>query len=245
MMSTPVRFFVLGAAFVAISGCAPLQSPSGSAASSADPALDTKAPLLPSALFSGQSKQFEGWHCSPARQHLITAVDGETLRLWSLHGAWRLPQAVVASGARYQDGEISFWNRGEQAIVETPRGQLKCELAASRAASTRQDHPGVMFRGQGNEPGWTVALAHDSPKLTLSTDYGDNVETLPYMVSVMDNEAGRVVLVNADAEDFFRVRIEAGACFDDMSGQPYPARVTLTLDGQQYSGCGQGIAPSA
>ncbi|MCA1771431.1 MAG: MliC family protein [Halomonas sp.] len=244
-MTTPTRFFVLGCAFVAMSGCASMESPSSAEAAKGDATLDTKAPLLPSALFSGQAAQFEAWHCSPAKQHLITAVDGELLRLWSLHGAWRLPQAVVASGARYQDGEVSFWNRGEQALVETPRGQLKCELAAQRDASTREDHPGVMFRGQGNEPGWTVELAHDAPQLTLSTDYGDNVETLPYMVSVMDNEAGRVVLENADADDFFRVRIEAGACFDDMSGYPFPARVTLTLDGEQYSGCGQGIAPSA
>ena len=174
---------------------------------------------------------------------MITAVDGETLRLWSLHGAWRLPQAVVASGARYQDGEISFWNRGEQALVETPRGQLKCELAASRDASTRKDHPGVMFRGQGNEPGWSVALANDTPTLTMELNYGEESVQQPYMVSVMDNEAGRVVIENADVEPFFRVRIEAGACFDDMSGKPFPARVTLTYGGEQYSGCGQGIAP--
>lgn len=244
-MITTLRLFALASAFVAIGGCAAVESPSGAGGTKGEAALGEKAPLLPSALFSGQAKQFAGWHCSPARQHLITAVDGEILRLWSLHGAWRLPQAVVASGARYQDGEISFWNRGEQAMVETPRGQLQCELASQREASTREDHPGVILRGQGNEPGWSVALAHDSPELTLTTDYGDNVETLPYMVSVMDNDAGRVVLENADAEAFFRVRIEAGACFDDMSGQPYPARVTLTVDGKQYSGCGQGIAPSA
>lgn len=228
---------------VVLTGCAATPYTETAATDQAQAALEIRAPFLPSALFPGSAQRFDAWHCSPARQNLITAVDGETLRLWSLHGAWRLPQAVVASGARYQDGEISFWNRGEQALVETPRGQLKCELASSRAASTREDHPGVMFRGQGNEPGWSVALAHDSPELTLTTDYGENVKTLPYMVSVMDNEAGRVVLENADADDFFRVRIEAGACFDGMSGHPFPARVTLTVDGEQYSGCGQGIAP--
>lgn len=103
-----------------------------------------------------------------------------------------------------------FWNRGEQALVETPRGQLQCDLAASRDASTREEHPNVMFRGQGNEPGWSVALAHDSPELTLTTDYGENVETLNYMVSVMDNEAGRVVLENADADAFFAFALKQG-----------------------------------
>lgn len=235
------RVLLTAGLIAVLGGCA--ATPAAETTTANQATLENRAPFLPSALFPGSAQRFDGWHCSPARQNLITAVDGETLRLWSLHGAWRLPQAVVASGARYQDGEISFWNRGEQALVETPRGQLKCELASSRAASTREDHPGVMFRGQGNEPGWSVALAHDSPELTLTTDYGENVKTLPYMVSVMDNEAGRVVLENAEADDFFRVRIEAGACFDGMSGHPFPARVTLTVDGEQYSGCGQGIAP--
>lgn len=235
------RVLLTAGLIAVLGGCA--ATPSAETTTANQATLENRAPFLPSALFPGSAQRFDGWHCRPARQNLITAVDGETLRLWSLHGAWRLPQAVVASGARYQDGEISFWNRGEQALVETPRGQLKCELASSRAASIREDHPGVMFRGQGNEPGWSVALAHDSPELTLTTDYGENVKTLPYMVSVMDNEAGRVVLENAEADDFFRVRIEAGACFDGMSGHPFPARVTLTVDGEQYSGCGQGIAP--
>ncbi|MGQ7261045.1 MliC family protein [Vreelandella sp. V005] len=226
---------------VVIGGCA--AAPSAETTTANQATLDNRAPFLPSALFPGSAQRFDAWHCSPARQHLITAVDGETLRLWSLHGAWQLPQAVVASGARYQDGEISFWNRGEQALVETPRGQLKCELADSRDASTRKDHPGVMFRGQGNEPGWSVALANDTPTLTMELNYGQESVQQPYMVSVMDNEAGRVVIENADVEPFFRVRIEAGACFDDMSGKPFPARVTLTYGGEQYSGCGQGIAP--
>ena len=205
--------------------------------------LDNRAPFLPSSLFPGSAQRFDAWHCEPAQQHLVTATNANDLRLWSLHGAWQLPQAVVASGARYQDGDISFWNRGDQAQVETPRGQLQCLLGQRRAAATRANHPGVMFLGRGNEPGWSIELAHDVPVMTWTTAYGTETQTLPYMVSVMDNDAGRVVIGNANSKHFFRVRIEAGACFDDMKGQPYPARVTLTIDGEQYSGCGQGIAP--
>jgi len=236
------------AAALFLSGCAsPGASPVDQAADgqrSASPGEPVaSAPLLPPMLFPGEAERFEAWRCAPANQHLVTAFGNETLRLWSLHGAWRLPQAVVASGARYQNGEISFWNRGDKAQVETSRGQLQCQLAHKHEARTRNDHPGVMFFAHGNEPGWTVALKNDAPTLTLSTDYGETTETLPYMMSVMDNAAGRVVLENADAARFFRVRIEAGACFDDMSDKPHPARVTLSIDGEQYSGCGEGIAP--
>lgn len=226
---------------VVLGGCA--VTPSTEAETANQATLDNRAPFLPSALFPGSAQRFDAWHCEPAQQHLVAATNANDLRLWSLHGAWRLPQAVVASGARYQDGEISFWNRGDKALVETPRGQLQCSLAEQRDALTRATKPGVMFFGQGNEPGWTVALANDTPTLTMEMNYGEERLQLPYMVSVMDNEAGRVVIENADVEPFFRVRIDAGACFDDMSGWPFPARVTLTYGGEQYSGCGQGIAP--
>ncbi|WKD28916.1 MliC family protein [Halomonas sp. KG2] len=231
-------------ATVALTGCANTgTTPADSAAGVSKTTVHSSAPLLPATLFPGSAAHFDAWECQPANQNLVTAVNDDNLRLWSLHGAWRLPQAIVASGARYQDGEISFWNRGDQAQVETPRGQLQCQQGQRRAAATRADHPGVMFLGRGNEPGWSIELANDAPMMTWTTGYGSETQTMPYMVSVMDNEAGRVVIENANAEQFFRVRIESGACFDDMKGQPYPARVTLTIGGQQYKGCGQGIAP--
>ncbi|CAM3874754.1 MliC family protein [Vreelandella rituensis] len=238
------------ALFVLLSGCvAPAAStdpvPAGTASTSASAAFNT-APLLPSSFFAGGAEQFSAWHCQPANQHLVTATTGNgELRLWSLHGAWQLPAAVVASGARYQAGDISFWNRGEQAQVETPRGQLQCRLAEQRDVFTRSDHPGVMFRGQGNEPGWSVDLAHDTPTLSLVLDYATREETRAYRVSVMDNENGRVVLESTRPDQPFRLRLEAGACFDDMSGKPFPTRVTLTFEGTQYSGCGQGITPGS
>ncbi|MGO2147000.1 MliC family protein [Halomonas sp.] len=237
---TPLRLAAVGACLMALTGCASTSSP---ADESGTMTVNSSAPLLPSVLFAGNAEQYQGWHCQPADQNLVTATNTNDLRLWSLHGAWQLPQAVVANGARYQDGGISFWNRGNQAMVETPRGQLQCTLGEERNVLTRSERPGVMFFGHGNEPGWVVALAHDSPTLTLELNYGEERIELPYMVSVMDNEAGRVVLENARVEPFFRVRIEAGACFDNMSGFPFPARVTLSYGGEQFSGCGQGIAP--
>ncbi|WP_433924606.1 MliC family protein [Vreelandella sp. 21] len=228
----------------ALTGCASTgTTPANSAAGVSKTTVHSSAPLLPATLFPGSAAHFDAWECQPANQNLVTAVNDDNLRLWSLHGVWRLPEAIVASGARYQDGEISFWNRGDQAQVETPRGQLQCQQGQRRVAATRADHPGVMFLGRGNEPGWSIELAHDAPVMTWTTNYGSETQTMPYMVSVMDNEAGRVVIENAYAEEFFRVRIESGACFDDMKGQPYPARVTLTIGGEQYKGCGQGIAP--
>ncbi|MDT8896462.1 MliC family protein [Halomonas sp. I1] len=201
-----------------------------------------RAPLLPSALFPGDAEHVVGWRCTPD-QGLVTAHNEDDLRLWSAHGAYRLNPAVVASGDRYEQGELSFWSKGDEAVVESSRGRLECRQDTRHRALTRASHPDVMFQARGNEPGWHIELANDTPRIAMSLDYGEREVTLPYRVTSLDNETGRVTLASGQAARPFELRIEARACFDDMSGQPWPARVTLTLNDRVYRGCGQGIAP--
>ncbi|MDX1466766.1 MAG: MliC family protein [Halomonas sp.] len=246
----PLRLALPLLVALGLSGCvtvvsAPAPEPAPSSPEAADTAPDeatAKAPLLPSTLFPGQADKLTAWRCTPA-QDLVTAATEEELRLWSAQGAVRLDPAVVASGARYQQGDLSFWNKGREALVESQRGRLDCQVDVTRDALTREGHPGVMFRGHGNEPGWHVELANDVPELTMTLDYGRREVTLPYRVTTLDNEAGRVILASGQAARPFTLRVEAKACFDTMSGQPWPARVTLALNDKVYRGCGQGIAP--
>lgn len=237
--SSSLRSALLVAGSLLLGGCvaAPVDGPrpdTGKVAST--------APLMPSSFFPGGAERFEAWRCTP-QQDLVTAFGERELRLWSAHGAYRLTPAVVASGARYQQGDLSFWNKGGDAVVESANGQLECSAAMARPALTREQRPGVMFHGRGNEPGWNVNLAHDKPELTLVLDYGAREMTLPYRVIGMDNANGRVILASSQPDRTFELRLEAQACFDDMSGEPFPARVMLTFEGQTYRGCGQGIAP--
>ncbi|WP_104204446.1 MliC family protein [Billgrantia saliphila] len=244
------RLSLLGAG-LAVGGCAiaPNETPRPDVSDSASSALPQArgavapaAPLLPSMLFAGGAASFQAWRCT-SDQDMVTAVGERELRLWSAHGAYRLPPAVVASGARYQQGDLSVWVKGDEAMVESANGRLDCRAKVERETLTRQERPGVMFHARGNEPGWVVNLAHDAPRVTLLLDYGERELSLPYRVTEMDNAEGRVALASGQADRSFELRLEARACFDDMSGEPFPARVTLTIDGQTYRGCGQGIAP--
>jgi len=206
------------------------------------PEAQPTAPLMPSLFFPGEAQSLTAWRCTPA-QDLVTAATEEELRLWSAHGAYRLLPAVVASGARYQQGELSFWNKGDEAVVESATGRLDCTRDLTQKVLTRRQRPGTMFHARGNEPGWIVNLANDRPQATLVLDYGEREMTLPYRVTTLDNAEGRMILASGRADTPFELRLEARACFDSMSGQPFPARVTLSIDGEQYRGCGQGIAP--
>ncbi|WP_043529488.1 MliC family protein [Litchfieldella xinjiangensis] len=200
------------------------------------------APLLPSLFFAGGTEPFVSWRCTPA-QDLVSVYADNELRLWSRQGAYRLEPAVVASGSRYVKDDLEFWSQGDTAQVESDKGRLTCERDMARSPIPRSDRPGAMFHGRGNEPGWVVNLAHDTPDLTLTLDYGKRELALPYRVTTMDNQAGRVVLESGRADHPFRLELEARACFDSMSGSPYPVRVVLEIDGETYRGCGQGIAP--
>jgi uncharacterized membrane protein len=44
-----------------------------------------------------------------------------------------------------------------------------------------------------------------------------------------------------EAHELLLVEIEDRACTDVMSGEIYPASVTATLDGRDYSGCGRDL----
>ncbi|SEL59380.1 COG3650 family protein [Halomonas daqiaonensis] len=246
------RSLVMLGAVLLLTGCA--TTPDGVStrpevadrgASRDDGAPETRpvAPLMPSLFFPGDAEAFTAWRCTPA-QDLITATTEEELRLWSAHGAYRLPPAVVASGTRYQQGELSFWHKGDEAVVESATGRLDCNRDLSQDVLTRRQRPGTMFHARGNEPGWVVNLGSDRPEVSLLLDYGERELTLPYRVTTLDNDEGRMILASGRADTPFELRLEARACFDSMSGQPFPARVTLTIDGEQYRGCGQGIAPA-
>ena len=207
-----------------------------------DAPVEQKAPLLPSAYFVGDGATFVGWRCSPS-QDMVSATQEDSLRLWTTHGAEQLSQAVVDQGERYQRGELSAHIIGDRAVIKSSRGRLECEARTRRDSLRRSDKPGVMFLARGNEPGWHLELANDVPRIDMSLDYGEREVSLPYRVTTLDNGAGRVILESGRADAPFELRIEAGACFDDMAGTPWPAQVTLNVNGRQLQGCGQGIAP--
>lgn len=248
---------LLGAA-VLLAGCAgpsPTSSPAPSVEDLAErqpaalavpepgttPAAKPQSPLLPSAFFGDGAEAFIAWRCTPA-QDLIAAFPDDYLRLWSGQGHYRLERAVVASGARYVKDDLTFWNKGEKAMVESDNGRLECQQDIRRQTLTRGDHPQSIFHALGNEPGWMLDLDRDSPRMTLVSDHGEQRRTLDYRLVNLDNgRQASVTLRSSDAAEPVTVRLEARACFDAMSGQPYPVRVRVETPERTLRGCGQGI----
>ncbi|WP_110655519.1 C-type lysozyme, inhibitor [Salinicola halimionae] len=228
-----------------LAGCAGGGHPrvNSTAPSSALEAL--KSPLLPSAFFADGGKTFTAWRCTPSQDLVTTTPDESRLRLWTALGETELPSAVVGAGSRYELGGLSFWRQGRDARVESDNGRLVCTLANERETATREQHPDSILYAGGNEPGWNVSLDRNSHSLTLVSDYGQASDTFDYRVAAVHNGSdASMVLVSDSGRYPMELNLRAGACFDDMSGKPWPVKVTLRYGGREFHGCGQGVEAS-
>ncbi|CAO1666723.1 C-type lysozyme, inhibitor [Salinicola sp. NYA28a] len=240
-----VRWLTLSAGMLMLAGCA--SGGHQNVSSTAPPSgLDTlKSPLMPSAFFADGGETFTAWRCTPSQDLVTTTPDDRRLRLWTALGETELPSAVVGTGSRYQLGGLSFWRQGRDARVESDNGRLVCTLASERKTTTRQEHPESIFYASGNEPGWNLSLDRNSHSLTLVSDYGQAKDTFDYRVaSVQNGSEARMVLVSDSGRYPMELDLRAGACFDDMSGKPWPVKVTLRYGDREFHGCGQGVEAS-
>jgi uncharacterized membrane protein len=94
---------------------------------------------------------------------------------------------------------------------------------------------GALYRGLGQEPGWTVEI-HDG-RIELVADYGENAYTFTDPVSAPEGAAA--VYVAATDEHDLTVTIRREACTDIMSGEAFPTSVEVILDDRTLRGCGR------
>ena len=149
-----------------------------------------------------------------------------------------LPQAVSASGARYaDDAGNEFWNKGDDAMFTldgTP--QPDCTVTDEVSPWQQARERGVVFKGLGTEPGWSVEVgAGDSPQLRAELDYGERTVLVPRATGISSTPGfgGET----ADGTDVV-LRIRDGDCSDGMSDRTYPAAIELQVGDAGYQGCG-------
>lgn len=113
--------------------------------------------------------------------------------------------------------------------AEAPREWSDAPWEAARRA-------GATFRAVGNEPGWLVTIYPDS--LVYLAQYG----TERYVFTDFVTRPGTPRVFEASARDrHFHFAVEDRPCRDDMSGQPFPATVTVAFGEDAYQGCGRSL----
>ncbi len=149
-----------------------------------------------------------------------------------------LPRRPSASGKKYQSTGYLFWIKGDGALLESDR-RRQCENNRGRAVWEAARLDGVDFRAVGNEPGWLLELAGD--QVVLETDYGTSryeFRTPPADVDVAARLTRYQVVENGQE---LSLELKGQRCTDTMSGEIFPTRVSITLNGRILRGCGRAL----
>jgi heat shock protein HslJ/uncharacterized membrane protein len=97
------------------------------------------------------------------------------------------------------------------------------------------------FRALGQEPGWQLEIRKGA-EIRFTYDYGKGTAITPEPKAQLDASTGtRSYHAVTEANDL-SIEIVPVRCEDSMSGQPFPATVSVTLNGRSFRGCGGEIA---
>lgn len=92
------------------------------------------------------------------------------------------------------------------------------------------------FRAVGQEPGWLVEVfPGDSMRFLL--DYGETLLTTA--APAQDSTEAAIVWRTLDPRGAIELRATRATCHDAMSGEAFPATVTLTVGDRSLTGCGR------
>lgn len=185
------------------------------------------------------SQHARAWHCEDGR-FLVSSLRKKDLWLFLPGETVRLSPAPAASGAKYSDELVTFWSKGEEAMLETPHGRIGCML--DHEASVWEDAKlrGADFRAVGNEPGWHLELFSGQPSLLVS-DYGrQRLNFEPAGPLAMTPGPGSLFTGQAQGLDIV-VLVTPGPCRDTMVDRQYESRVRVLLGDRVLSGCGRAL----
>jgi putative lipoprotein len=161
------------------------------------------------------------------------------MALWLPEGYVVLPQVRSASGTLYEEGDISFWSKGDDAMLTVVDQMYQnCHLQPQRVPWEDARRRGVDFRAIGNEPGWYLEIQSGKQLLFV---YGFGVQRALVSDPAEEKTDTARVYSGASGGRELQVEILEQACADTMSGEQFPNRVVVIFDDMRYEGCGQDL----
>ena len=149
----------------------------------------------------------------------------------------QLDPVEAASGAKYSKGDITFWSKGSEAILEIAGATDSC--TENRRASILEDAKlrGVSFRATGNEPGWLMEIGPGA--ILLEINYGADRYQFP-LTTPDEDQSKRITTYRSEARGkVLKLRLIGDRCQDTMSDEVFATNVEFELDAVAYRGCGQ------
>lgn len=161
-------------------------------------------------------------------------LDGKEMTLFLPRKTVLLKPVVSASGAKYSNGEITLFTKGDKALLELDAlGALTCKNHSLKAMKERAKHDGFDFRAQGNEPGWTLFLAHKSQ---FVYDYGK--ERMEFTLPKARQSGDSTLYHYRDKKTTMMIELHHRTCHDTMSDEVFDVIVSIKKNGRLFTGCG-------
>ena len=171
----------------------------------------------------------------------VARIEGEKAWLFLPNGTISLPHVRSASGARYSQGPVTFWSKGEEALLETGENSHRnCRNNRRKAIWEDAKLNGIDFRAVGNEPGWYLEIRRGDI-IVFVGDYGQSRYRFTTPAPFSDQQARKTTYRVDDGGHNLTIVIEGRPCLDTMSGDAFESTVTVTLDGKNYRGCGRAL----
>jgi putative lipoprotein len=171
----------------------------------------------------------------------ITSVDDENAYLFLPDKTARLAKVPSASGVKYSNGLITFWSKGDEALLNA--GDIiyrDCKNNRAKAIWENAKLNGIDFRAVGNEPGWYLEITA-SDKIRFVSNYGQDRHEFTTPKPKIDKQARMTTYTTYNDTNTLTVVIRGRPCQDSMSGESFATTVTVILDNTKFQGCGRAL----
>ena len=149
-----------------------------------------------------------------------------------------LEQVRAASGVKYQNNNVLFWNKGDRALLEIEGNTYNCRRNPLREPRDNRGKRPVDFRATGNEPGWLLEITNHS--IRMLTNYANERVVTPVPPPQLTEEA-KIYEAETEAHEI-RIVIHQQSCTDTMSDEEFESEVTVYLDEETFTGCGERLS---
>lgn len=150
-----------------------------------------------------------------------------------------LDMQVTGETGDYQMG-LAVVLADESIYLEESGTRIDCTVDRPESRFEAAKLGGADFRALGNEPGWELVIWWD--RMRLIYDYGVSEFEVPLAGEPEDleDETGSRFWGEVDGQ-VLEVVLRLGPCHDSMSDQVFETRVSVSLDGRNFTGCGKAL----
>lgn len=179
------------------------------------------------------------WLCSDQKTIAIYPR-GNSIDLLDRGCQMTLPRVASASGARYENQAVAFWDKGSEATLQRKPGRVHgCReiLLMSQLEDARIR--GVTWRGHGVDGDWHMDVGPGAGLTFVRAGVPALVFNRP--TSVTDPNTRTSVYTARQGEHTITVKLTDLLC-RDKAGNTLPGSADIVLDGATYEGCGVALS---